>query len=468
MSPKKPLRKPSAAYLRLSIAGEDSTSIASQRALVREEAQRRGWAEPDLFIDEGVSGSKDIKRPARDDLERRLAAGEFSALICKSVDRLARSSADFARLAKLCRDTGTALLVTDLNVDSSTPAGAMILGVLAQLAEFEAALIGARVRAGNVEKIRQGRALAGPVPFHLRNVPRVGGGKARAVDPAKATVAKEIVARLISGESFRAIAIDLNGRGVAAPRKGTAWTSGTVRQIATNPALAGMSRRLGDVVRGDDGLPVVDAATAIVDLATWERLRAVVEGRSTKWKPRLVEGERLLLDGLAICEACGSRMHRSTTQGKYVSYSCSRGVRGACTSRASISAAILDAHVADAYLEGIGDEEVVETHREVDPAVSEERVLIRADVAALTAAIATAGAAEIHDLAARLADLRRREDALRDEEPLAVMRRTGETYRARWGRSDHAERRHLLAEAVASVRVAKGSGTDRVEVRFGW
>ncbi|TQJ50912.1 hypothetical protein FBY26_2628 [Phycicoccus sp. SLBN-51] len=36
--------------------------------------------------------------------------------------------------------------------------------VLDVLASFEAAMIGARVKAGNVEKIRQGRALAGPVP----------------------------------------------------------------------------------------------------------------------------------------------------------------------------------------------------------------------------------------------------------------------------------------------------------------
>lgn len=472
--------RPVAAYLRLSVTNDDSVSIEGQRALVHGEAKRRGWPVPVLFVDEGISGSKNVKRPARDALEARLEAGEFAALICKSVDRLARSSADFARVAKVCRDTGTALVVTDLNVDSSTPAGAMVLGVLAQMAEFEAALIGARVKAGNVEKLRQGRALAGPVPFHLRNVPREGGGMARVLDEAKAPVAKEIVARLLAGESFRSVAVDLNERGIPGPRgavrrageeerRPSKWTSGTVRQIATNPGLAGMSRRLGDVVRGEDGLPVVDPATAVIDLATWERLSAVVCGRSQTFKPRTLDGERLLLDGLATCAACGGRMHRSSAHnGRYVSYSCAKGVRGACTSRASIAAPALDDHVAARYLEGIGDEEVVVVTREISPAVIQERTLITADVSAITTRLATASASEIGDLATRLADLRRREDALRDEEPLAVTRGTGETYGARWERSDRAERRAMLADAVGSVRVAKGRGLDRVELAFAW
>lgn len=462
------MARPVAAYLRLSVTNDDSVSIDGQRALVNGEATRRGWPSPVLFVDEGISGSKSIRRPARDDLEARLEAGEFAALICKSVDRLARSSADFARVAKVCRDTSTALVVTDLNVDSSTPAGAMVLGVLAQMAEFEAALIGARVRAGNVEKLRQGRALAGPVPFHLRNVPREGGGMVRVIDEAKAPVAKEIVERILAGESFRSVALDFNDRGIAAPRKGAAWTSGTVRQIASNPALAGMSRRLGDVVRGEDGLPVVDNATAVVDLPTFERLSAVVGGRSQSFKPRTLDAERLLLDGLATCAACGGRMHRSSTGGRYLSYSCARGVRGSCTSRASIAAGTLDDHVADRYLEGIGDEEIVEVTREISPAVIQERALIAADVSAITTRLATASASEIGDLATRLADLRRREDALRDEEPLAVTRGTGETYRARWTRSDRAERRAMLADAIGSVRVAKGRGLSRVEVAFAW
>jgi len=474
------MARPVAAYLRLSVTNDDSVSIEGQRALVHGEATRRGWPDPVLFVDEGISGSKDVRRPARDALEARLEAGEFRALIIKSVDRLARSTADFARIVAACKRTGTDLVVSDLNVDTSTPGGGMVLDMLAALASFEAAMIGARVKGGNVEKLRQGRALAGPVPFHLRNVPREGGGMVRVIDEAKAPVAKEIVERLLAGESFRSLAIDLNERGIPGPRgavrrageqerRASKWTSGTVRQIATNPALAGMSRRLGDVVRGEDGLPVLDPATAVIEVGTWQRLEAVVGGRSATFKPRTLDAERLLLDGLAVCAGCGGRMHRSSSHsGRYASYSCAKGVRGSCEARASIAAATLDDHVASLYLDGVGDEEVVEVIREIAPAVVQERALISADVVAVTARLATAPASEIGELATRLTDLRRREDALRDEEPLAVATGTGETYRARWERSDRAERRQMLADAVGSVRVSKGRGLDRVEVLFAW
>lgn len=230
-----------------------------------------------------------------------------------------------------------------------------------------------------------------------------------------------------------------------------------------------MSRRLGDVVRGEDGLPVVDPATAVIDLGTWERLSAVVGGRSQSFKPRTLDAERLLLDGLAVCAGCGGRMHRSSSHsGRYTSYSCAKGVRGSCKVRASIAAAALDDHVVSLYLEGIGDEEVVEVTREISPAVVQERALIAADVVAVMTRITTAPASEITGLAARLTALRRREDSLRDEEPLAVATGTGETYRARWTRSDRAERRAMLADAVGSVRVAKGRGLERVEVAFAW
>lgn len=51
-------RQARSAYLRLSAAKDDSVSVAGQTTLVKHEAQRRGWPEPILFVDDGVSGSK--------------------------------------------------------------------------------------------------------------------------------------------------------------------------------------------------------------------------------------------------------------------------------------------------------------------------------------------------------------------------------------------------------------------------
>jgi hypothetical protein len=297
----------------------------------------------------------------------------------------------------------------------------------------------------------------------------------RVIDEAKAPIAEEIVARVLAGESFRAVAVDLNSRGIPAPRKGTSWRSGAVRDIASNPALAGMTRRLGDVVRAEDGLPVVDPTTALVDVATFERLRAMTSARGVGFKPRTLEGDRFLLDGVAQCQ-CGGRMRGHRSSRGYGNYRCARSAGGACSPTPAISEKRLDGLVVARYLDVLGDVEIIEARTEVDPAVEQERALIAADVAAVTAALANAKAAEIGDLAARLGGLRLREESLRETLPMVVMVGTGETYGERWEAADVAGRRQLLADVIDSLVVSQGrteAGVairteDRVALRFGW
>lgn len=95
--------------------------------MILAEVERRGWPEPVIFVDEGVSGSKAIARPARDDLERRLASGEFDTVLVKSVDRLDRSVLDFHRIAATAHKRGAAVVVIHAGLDTSTASGKMTL-----------------------------------------------------------------------------------------------------------------------------------------------------------------------------------------------------------------------------------------------------------------------------------------------------------------------------------------------------
>jgi site-specific DNA recombinase len=124
-----------------------------------------------IFTDENVSGSKAVARPARDDLERRVAAGEFDAVLVKSVDRLARSVLDFHRIAATAEKRGAALVIIEAGLDTSMPAGRMMLGILAQFAEFEAATIGQRVTTSNAGLRREGRTRGGPGPLRAPQRP---------------------------------------------------------------------------------------------------------------------------------------------------------------------------------------------------------------------------------------------------------------------------------------------------------
>lgn len=355
-----------AAYLRLSVATEESVSIAGQVRLVQAEAARRGWPAPVMFTDENVSGSKAVARPARDDLERRMGAGEFDAVLVKSVDRLARSVLDFHRIAATAAKRGCALVIIEAGLDTSTPHGKMMLGILAEFAAFEAATIGLRVTTSNVGLRREGRTRGGPVPYGTRNVRREGRpGVFREVDPDEATVVRRMADHILAGHSLRAIADELNADDIPTPRARDAasagrpadslpWSYTAVRRILTNPAIAGMEVALGDVVRDADGLSRVDDAAAILDPATFRLVRAAVEQRGAGIVRRTPHAARPLLDGLVFCSACGGAMRRVSTRG-YVSYGCALASRGKCDTRTTITARTLDHHVTAAFLTAYGD-----------------------------------------------------------------------------------------------------------------
>lgn len=456
-----------AAYVRLSVATEESVSVAGQVRMVQAEAARRGWPEPRIFTDDGVSGSKAIARPARDDLEARIGAGEFDALLVKSVDRLARSVLDFHRIAQSAKVAGCALVVIEAGLDSSTPSGAMMLGILAQFAEFEAATIGARVTTSNVTRRASGRALGGPVPYGLQNVD-TDRGMVRAVNPTEAVVVRRMVDEILAGATLRSVALGLQRDGVPTPRESSTspWAYTAVRRILNNPALAGQTRALGDVVRDVDGLPHVDPETAILDGDTWRRLQDAMGERkaSTASLRRTPHADRPLLDGLALCDACGGPLRRVATRG-YVSYSCSRGgaTVGGCPSRVTISASRLDPYVVSEFLDALGDTPRTRLEQTDDERVSARVATLRAEVTDTVAALGTAPSSEIGGLAERLTSLRDAEARLLAEAgaaPVYAVVNTGQTWAETWATApDVVARRALLSEALHRVRVGKPTVT---------
>lgn len=475
-----------AAYLRLSITRDDSVSIEGQRRIAEGICAARGWPAPEFYIDEGVSGSKDIARPARDELERAIVEGRHDALIVKSVDRLARSTADFARLAKVCKDAGCVLVVSDLSVDTSSPAGSLVLDVMAALAAWEAAQIGARVAQAHEVRARQGKAPAGPPPYGFANVDHPDGGRVRVIDEEAAVVIRErMIAPLLAGESLRSIAKSLNDAGVLAPgdhlakrlgrpRRGgvtSRWSATMIKAVLTNPALAGMQRRKGDVLRGDDGLPrVLDAA--VVDLGTWRQIQAALARRSgADAKQGKPHSERLLLQGLAVCASCGGPMKRQThRRNAPLSYTCSYVPDHRCTAGATIAVHVLDAYVTAEVLRRYGPFRITRPVEAADPAIVERLAHVREEIQATLDAMATASPADVAELATRLAGLKSAETAaLADLEgaPIVTLEETDETFAEEWTSADHARHRELLASLIIRVEVARGRKAEE-RVRIVW
>jgi DNA invertase Pin-like site-specific DNA recombinase len=135
-----------ALYLRVSTA--DQTTDNQEREL-RAAAQRMGHDIVEVYQDNGISGSKGRdKRLAFDKLHRDAARRKFDIVMAWSVDRLGRSLQDLVAFLEHLRSTKVELFLHQQGLDTTTPSGRAMFGMLGVFAEFERAMIQERVKAG--------------------------------------------------------------------------------------------------------------------------------------------------------------------------------------------------------------------------------------------------------------------------------------------------------------------------------
>ena len=135
-----------ALYVRVST---DAQSAAMQRRELQAWAERAGHKVVKVYEDQGISGAKGRdKRPAFDDLLKAAVRREYDMLAVWSSDRLGRSLPHLVEVLQTIRDTGTGLYIHTQSVDTTTPAGRAMFGMLSVFSEFEREMIAARVNAG--------------------------------------------------------------------------------------------------------------------------------------------------------------------------------------------------------------------------------------------------------------------------------------------------------------------------------
>lgn len=429
-----------AGYARLSIAKDTSVSIAAQHQTLQR------WAEVHdrpitLYTDDGYSGSKAIERPAFERMLAGVAAGEHDTVVVKSIDRLGRRLRGFIDLADQVR-----IVTVEGGIDTGTATGRMMLSLLSTFAEFEAAQIGQRQAVSQAYRREQGRAVGLP-PFGYTHAV-VDGISVRVVAEAEARVVVDIIESVFAGSSLRSIADRLNSAGTLT-RRGLPWSAATIGQLIANPAYAGYRQVGSELVRGSDGLPVIDHHLALVSLEEWRRLEQARAGRRA-FAPKGARHERLLLHGIAVCGTCGGMMTRGQTTSRgtvYAFYRCGQDARTRCSRRVTISATALDGYIAEQVSPLLGLA-VMERVVEADQVARDRRALLLAELDALGESMGRASTEDMAGIFERMQALRVQVDAL-VVPTVETMRATGEVLGDLWAR----DRRLVIEQAIERVHV---------------
>src|SRR5262247_4410912 len=152
--------KRAAVYLRVSTL--DQTTANQEREL-RQIAGRSGLGIVKVYKDHGISGAKGRdKRPQFDALLNDATKRQFDVVMAWSVDRLGRSLQDLCAFLSEIHSLGIDLFLHQQGIDTRTPAGKALFGMMGVFAEFERAMIRERVRAGLARAKDAGKRLGRP------------------------------------------------------------------------------------------------------------------------------------------------------------------------------------------------------------------------------------------------------------------------------------------------------------------
>jgi len=149
-----------AIYARVSTIGHGQDSGMQSQDL-EEFCQLREFQLVDSYIDEGVSGSKD-SRPELNRLMADARKRRFDAVLVWKLDRFGRSLKHLVNALAEFQALGVAFISYKESLDMTTPAGRLMFGVIAAMAEFERDLIRERTKAGVAFARSKGKRIGRP------------------------------------------------------------------------------------------------------------------------------------------------------------------------------------------------------------------------------------------------------------------------------------------------------------------
>lgn len=319
-----------AIYSRFSTDLQDRTSIAGQVANAEALASREGLEIVARFQDEGRSGNDD-SRTGYQAMLAALKRGDFAGIITDETSRITRNQAELHRLVAELRFRDQFLITCD-GIDTRSEASEIILSVKAAIDQMEGRKIGLRTYRSLRERHKDGNSAGGRI-FGYTSVEH-GEYRRRVLHDEQAEIVREIFERYVGGESSKAIARDLNRRGVPSPgsywnnktRRSLGWTHTTLTGAHTkatgilrNPIYTGRhtwNKRKGKKVPGtaqriqqrrpdSEWIEVQDDTLRIIPDALYEaaqkRLEASRRGSNGRGRPA-----RYLLSGVLKCGCCGA------------------------------------------------------------------------------------------------------------------------------------------------------------------
>jgi site-specific DNA recombinase len=255
-------------------------------------ATRRGWPVRTQYVDDDRSAYSGKPRPEYRQLLEDIRTGQVDAVVVWQLDRLHRQPRELEEFFDVCDASGvTALATVTGDVDLSTHDGRFMARILGAMARKESDDKSLRITRKHLELAESGEwAGGGTRPFGYL-------ADRRSINPTEAATVREAVARVLAGDSLRALANDLNERAVPTVSGGP-WSTAVLRRLLMSARISGQREHHGRIV----GPAKWDA---IVTPAETARVRMLFNDPARRLNRT---ARRYLLAGLLRCSLCGATL----------------------------------------------------------------------------------------------------------------------------------------------------------------
>lgn len=200
-------------YLRVSTdeQAENGYSLQMQKERITAQITAKGWECFKMYEDGGQSGGK-LERPALQEMLEDIEAGRLQAVVIYKLDRLSRKQKDTMFLIEdVFLVNGVELVSISESLDTSSPTGRAMIGMLSVFAQLERDTITERLSSGRKQKAKTGGYSGGNAPLGYT---RERNSKALTLDQREAdTVRRVFELHREGGRTLQAIADILNAEG---------------------------------------------------------------------------------------------------------------------------------------------------------------------------------------------------------------------------------------------------------------
>lgn len=337
-------------YARVSTEKDEQlNSLDNQRRFYEDYIRSNpNWTFAGGYVDEGISGTSVAKREQFLKMIEDAENGRFDLIVTKEISRFARNTLDSIGYTRALLRHGVGVFFQNDNINTFDKDAELRLTIMSSIAQDEVRKLSERTRFG-FKRAQENSVLLGQ--NNLFGYNKVDG-RLEIVEP-EAAIVREVFERYVAGGlGLRAIANDLDRRGIVG-RQGRPITYSTLYGMIRNPKYKGCyagrryatrDYRDGRTYRLDEDKWIVhedDKVPAIVPAPLWEAANQLLAARGKTMKQHAQASQnRYAYSGKLICARHGTTFHRhvykSKRRGEVECWNCKlyrqKGKQGGCDS----------------------------------------------------------------------------------------------------------------------------------------